>query len=379
VHACSAGGRQTSDLDRLSSDFTYGALGLSPVLATQVGYHEHEGRSLDEAIDDYSAAGIEQQRQFYEAIRERASGLRKDSLDPDQQADLEIIGSHAGLALLELETIQEWRRNPALYVELAGNALYTPYVLEYAPVEQRFTHIVRRLEQVPALFEQAKANLVDAPEVWNRVARGENDGNMALIDQTLREAVPASLRAEYDAAAAPALAALRDFNGYLEDALSQKTSDWRLGKEKYARKFAYALAIDESPEALLAEAEAELRRTREEMARLAAPRSVEQALEEIARQHPTPRTYVARAKETLEQATAFVRERGLLTLPPRSNLMPGHYVQFEYANDIEPVSRRPLRNVFGSHTYIEGWAFYAQVLMPSRGSSATASRCGSRC
>ena len=39
---------------------------------------------------------------------------------------------------------------------------------------------------MPALFDQAKANLVDAPEVWNRVAREENDGNIGLIDKTLR-------------------------------------------------------------------------------------------------------------------------------------------------------------------------------------------------
>ena len=129
-----------------------------------------------------------------------------------------------------------------MYVELAGNALYTPYVLNYAPIEQRFQHIIKRLEKLPALFEQAKANLVDAPEVWNRVAREENDGNIDLIDQTLRQAAPDSQKAAYGAAADKAIAALKDFNAFLKDTLSKKTSDWRLGKEKYARKFEYVLA-----------------------------------------------------------------------------------------------------------------------------------------
>ncbi len=49
--------------------------------------------------------------------------------------------------------------------------------------------------------------------------------------------------------------------------------------------------------------------------------------------------------------------------------MPGHYVQLEYANNVQPETRRLLRNVFGNTPYIEGWAFYAQQMMsyPKKG------------
>jgi uncharacterized protein (DUF885 family) len=180
LHGCGAPDEApAADFEQLSTDFTYGALALSPVTATQAGYHEHNGVPLDEALDDYSAAGIERQREFYEGIRARTAALDGASLDLDQQADLQLIDNHVGLALLELNTIQAWRHNPTLYVELAGNALYSPYVLDYAPAERRFRHIVDRLERLPALFEQARANLVDAPEIWNRVAREENAGTIA--------------------------------------------------------------------------------------------------------------------------------------------------------------------------------------------------------
>lgn len=44
--------------------------------------------------------------------------------------------------------------------------------------------------------------------------------------------------------------------------------------------------------------------------------------------------------------------------------LPGHYVQFEHANDVQPESRRLLRAVLGNGAYIEGWAEYiAQVMM----------------
>src|SRR5439155_21273482 len=109
----------------------------------------------------------------------------------------------------------------------------------------------------------------------------------------------------------------RDFSAHLDKTLSQKTSDWRLGKEKYARKFEYVIASGKTPEQQLAAAEADLKSIRDDMAKLAAPKSVKQALDEIAKQHATPDTYMDAAKKTLAEATAFVKEKDLLTLPTR--------------------------------------------------------------
>jgi len=44
--------------------------------------------------------------------------------------------------------------------------------------------------------------------------------------------------------------------------------------------------------------------------------------------------------------------------------LPGHYVQFEHANNVQPERRRLLRNLYGNGCYVEGWAEYiAQVMM----------------
>jgi uncharacterized protein (DUF885 family) len=427
------GAPAVADMDALTDAFVKGALALAPVTATQAGYHTHDGAALDEQIDDLSAAGLDAQRRFYQDMQRRVAALDAAALDREQQADVQIIKNNIGLALLELDTIQAFRHNPTIYVELAGNALYAPYILNYAPPETRFRHIVKRLERIPTLVQQAKDNLLDAPEVWNRVAREENDGNIGLIDQTLRAAAPASLKEDYARAAQGALAALKDLNAYLAGPLAGKTSDWRLGKEKYAQKFALALALGTTPEQLLAEAEADLKATQQEMEKLAAPKTVKEALEVIAREHATRETYIDAAKKTLEQATAFVREKQLLTLPTRANLqvietpeflrgiygvggfnpapplqpelgafywitqitatwpkervesklreynnygmqgltiheaMPGHYVQLEIGNNLQPTSRRVLRTVFFNGPYVEGWGFYVQQLMSDEG------------
>jgi uncharacterized protein (DUF885 family) len=47
--------------------------------------------------------------------------------------------------------------------------------------------------------------------------------------------------------------------------------------------------------------------------------------------------------------------------------MPGHYVQLEYANAIEPPLRRIFRSVFGNGAYVEGWAVYVTEVMLDEG------------
>ena len=433
--AANAGGTAAADssFERLVDDFVLGTLALSPTNATGFGYHTHHGASLDDVLDDFSPAGVEASRSLLRDIEARIARLDTGSLDAQQRADVDIMRDALGASRLELDEIQSYRHNPTTYVELLGNGLYTPYVLQYAPPTERYRHIINRLNKVPELIRQAESNLRDSPEIWNQVAREENLGNVALIDTTLRAACPPSERMRYDQAAAAAIAALNGFNHWLEDSLAERPSDWRLGKERYAKKFRLVLATGKTPEKLLAEAEADLAKTRAEIARLAAPKTVEQALAEVARQHATAADYMSSAKQALAAATTFVKSKDLLTLPPNANLevietpvfmrgvygvggfnpapaleptlgaffwvtpipsnwpqaridsklreynssgiqhltvheaMPGHYVQGEYANEVQPRSRRLLRNIFGNGPYVEGWAVYSQQLMAEQG------------
>ncbi len=419
--------------ERLVDDFMFGTLALSPTTATGIGYHVHRGASLDDMLDDFSPAGVAASRALLHDIGGRIAKLKTASLDAQQRADIAIMRDALDASRLDLEEIQGYRHNPTIYVELLGNGLYSPYVLQYAAVTERYRHIINRLNKVPELIRQAEANLQDSPDVWNRVARDENAGNVDLIDKTLRADCPPGERMRYDQAASVAIGALNDFNHWLEDHLSEKTSDWRLGKERYAKKFRAVLATGKTPETLLAEAEADLVKTRAEIARLAAPKTVEQALADVARQHATVTTYIPSARQALITATAFVKTKALLTLPPNANLevietpvfmrglygvggfnpapalepqlgaffwvtpipgtwpqsridsklreyndsgmqhltvheaMPGHYVQGEYANELQPQSRRLLREIFGNGPYVEGWAVYSQHLMAEQG------------
>jgi uncharacterized protein (DUF885 family) len=47
--------------------------------------------------------------------------------------------------------------------------------------------------------------------------------------------------------------------------------------------------------------------------------------------------------------------------------IPGHYVQGEFANDVQPKSRRVLRSIYGNGAYVEGWAEYSEQMMLDEG------------
>jgi uncharacterized protein (DUF885 family) len=436
--------------DSLTEEFVYGTLALSPASATQSGYHQHKDVNLDEALDDFSAQSIASQRQFYIDFRGRLNKWNAAGLSPEQRADFEIVSDQISEGLLELDSIQSYRHNPTLYVELIGNALFNPLVLEYADKPKRIRHIIARLGKVPTLLEQARQNLSSAPGIWTTVAMEENQGNIDLIDKEIRAAVPDDQRSDYERAAKPALESIRTFQDFLKNDLAKRDQfDWRLGREKYEQKFRYVLETDRKPDEVLAEAEADIKTVRARMLELALPlhrkmypgkpdpkdagQTISETLNRIAERHSTPESYIADTKRDLEEARNFVREKGLLKLPPRDNLqvietpkfmrgiyavggfnaapalepqlgafywitpipkewprervasklreynfynlklltiheaMPGHYVQMEYANEVEPRSRRLLRSVFGNGPYIEGWAQYATQMMLDEG------------
>jgi len=447
-----------SDFPKIVEEFTYQTLAFSPVSASGQGLHKYKGQDMDSALDDISSAAIETQHKYYADLQARLRAFDKNTLTPEDQADYDIIDSQVGLALFDLDSVQSWKHSPQSYVELLGSAVYTPFLLEYAPLPKRFEHIIARIQQISSFVDTAQKQLSDVPAEWAKVAKEENDGNIELIDKTLRAAVPAEQKSNYDTAARTALESLRDFSRFLTTGFTSRTAgkpDWRLGSERYAKKFRLALATDRSEDQVLTDAEARLKAVRAQMLELSLPLHakwfaahkdhadlqgdarenlvVKEVLDKIAENHATPDTYMDQAKKNLDEARNFAISKNLLTMPPGDNLqviptpefergiygvggfnpapvlepklgayywitpipadwakarvesklreynffnlklltiheaMPGHYVQGEFANRVEPQSRRVLRALWGNGPYVEGWAQYITQVMLDEG------------
>jgi len=75
-----------------------------------------------------------------------------------------------------------------------------------------------------------------------------------------------------------------------------------------------------------------------------------------------PKTPDAKAESKLREYNTYALK--WLTI---HEALPGHYVQFEHANNVQPPSRRLLRNLFSNGPYVEGWAEYIADVMTQEG------------
>src|ERR1039457_5552048 len=223
LFAVGCGKSPSQKLTALSEEYVYGSLAFSPSAATAAGLHRYNDQNLDEMLDDFGAQSLAKQRTFYEKFRDRAADLKTGELTPEDRADLAILQDQIALNLLDFTDIQSHLHSPQLYVETLGNALFAPYVLEYAPKPDRIRHIIARLEKVPLYLDQASTNLVSAPDVWNRVAIEENQGNINLVDKEIRAGVPPDQSNSYARAARLALDAMAKFDKFLRERIDRKS------------------------------------------------------------------------------------------------------------------------------------------------------------
>ena len=433
----------------LSEKFVGDIATLSPVNATGIGDH-----SADDRLDDVSADGRAALRRKYRAYRKQLDAIDRDQLSRANQVDAEMLRNEVDSQLFALDTLQEWAWNPLYYVNLSGNAIYGLMARDFAPVDERLMSAAARLRQLPRFFAQARAAIEPArvPKVHAETAIKQNAGLNSIIDSMIvpaMGALPAADRAKLEAAIETARDAIAEHQTWLEvDLLPRAAGDFRIGAELFDRKLAYALDSPLSRREITARAEAEYSAVRNEMYRIARevyaarhpytvfPDSPDEtykqvviraALEQAYRHMPPRDGIVEVARQQLQQASEFVVENNIVTMPEEPveiiimpefqrgvsvayldppgpldkeqsafyavaplpedwtdaqvesflreyNLysmqdltihegVPGHYLQITLSNRYPSA----LRSVLWSGPMVEGWAVYAEQMMIDAG------------
>src|SRR5439155_18830437 len=142
-----------------TEEAVYKMLSFSPVAASGQGLHKYNGEDFDRQLDNLSFQGIRKQRDYFIGLHKQLETFDKDALSPEDRADYDVIDYQIGLALFDSDVAQTWRKSPQMYVELIGSALFNPLVLEYAPKEERFQHIIARLEKLTGFVDVARRQL----------------------------------------------------------------------------------------------------------------------------------------------------------------------------------------------------------------------------
>ena len=321
----------------VSSRWLDGMFALSPVSATAIGNHQHDGE-----IDDLSAEGRARSLAFSREILAQLDAIDTSRLSRENQVDALILRNQLQSDIWGSESLQGWAWDPQVYSGLAGSAIYSLMAREFAPMPDRLKSATLRMEKLPALYAQMRANLDPArvPKIHAETVAKQNGGVLALIDQFITPNVgqlKGDDRRRLDAAIAGVRAAVAENQQWLDNTLVPNANgDFRLGAERYDAKLKLALNSELSRREIRQRSEAELKRARSEMYRIAqqvlkdrkgAPalpvrptavqqqKAIEAALELAYAERPARDQVVSFAKQTLALATDFVRKHDLVTVP----------------------------------------------------------------
>ncbi len=310
---------------------------LSPVSATQTGDHRHDDR-----LDDLSAAGRQQRETTEQALLDELNAIDTARLSRENQVDAAILRNQLQSDLWNARVLQAWAWDPQVYNDLAGSAIYGLMAREFAPLPQRIRAATARMEQIPELFAQARANLDPArvPLIHAQTVARQNKGILSIVDTFITPhlgELPAADAARTRAAIARLKAAVDAQQTWLDQTLVPNAhGDFRLGAEKYDQKLRFSLSSNLSRTEIKQRAQAEITRVRGVMYGIArqllqakpnAPAlpetptdaqqqaAIEAALALAYAHRPARDGVVDATKTALQSATDFVRQHDLVTLP----------------------------------------------------------------
>ncbi len=252
--------------DEISNRYLQDMLALTPVAATALGEHRYDGM-----LDDISATGNERRTTLARELLTQLKGLDRSTLSRAHQVDAQLLTNELKYQIWRTEQLQEWRWNPLLYTDLAGNSVYLLMARDFAPLADRLRSVGARLSELPRFLEQVRAALDPerVPRIHAETAIKQNTGVLDLIEHLVVPQIgtlPEADQAQLKAVIARARTAIAQHQLWLEKRLLPAAKgDFRLGADLYDAKLRFALVSTLSRQDIRARAQSELVATRAQM------------------------------------------------------------------------------------------------------------------
>jgi len=290
-----------------------------PGVATFAGDHRYDDR-----LPDLSPGAVSERVAVLRDAADALAGTDPEAFGPEDQVDHAILSAVVERGLFELSDVREHEWNPLHHNP--GPLLHALIARQFAPTEERLTSLGGRLAAIPDALATARAVLRDVPRIHAETAIGQFAGTAALIRGELPTllAQEPGMRPAIEPAAAAALAALGEFDGWLRARLEGADTgrDPRLGRPLWEARLWHTLDTELPAAEVLARARENLDRVGGELRVAAAElvggpetdETVRRALDSLAAEHPDDATIVDLAKLTMDEATEFVRKHDVLSL-----------------------------------------------------------------
>jgi len=295
----------------------------NPTVATAMGVHDY-----DDQLGDFSASGWETRRRHLAEFEQLATAIDPATLSPAERIDHRLLTNQLSLTQALWAARPPWERDPVLYANLPADSLFTLLVREFAPLPQRACSMLGRLRQVPGVLAEGRRTLGRPARVHTEIAAEMVGGSVQFLEVVIpgvAERVP-EIGGELRAAAATAVAALKEYERFLrDDLLPRATGELALGRELFDRMLTQEHALDLNADDLDRIGREAVAETRAQMEAVAAsidpavpwPELVQRAkAEHVATAAEVKPAYV----DAMERARRFVIDHDLAGLPPGETL-----------------------------------------------------------
>jgi uncharacterized protein (DUF885 family) len=306
---------------------------LHPSFATQQGNHD-----FDDLLDDLSpAARAKDVDRAKNWLARLAKEIDVKKLSRDGQIDFEIWTHSLEYGLWSVANDNRFEYDPRVYGEYISDSVFVLLTQSTLPRERNVENAAKRIKYIPKIVEAAKAGVKNPPKILTDITIKRNLGAIAFYEKDIYEfakETPGS-----DPLATPcraAVLALKEYQAWLEKDLQPKSAgEWRLGKDRFAKKLELELDAGLSADEVVKLAEAEAERVEREMYYVAKQlwskqfpgralppddaegrrAAIKLVLDELGKVHGTPETLVDDAKRTVDKIKTFIRDKKILTLP----------------------------------------------------------------
>jgi len=346
-------------LDAFFREYLESSFRLRPTTATSLG-----DRRFDDQLDDVSPAaraGWEQHTREALAALPRQVDLQQ--LSPAGQVDYRILEHSLRYSLWLTEHFDPYATDPRSYTDLLSGAVFGLLTQSTLPHETNVANTIARMRQMPRVVAAAKQSLRNPPRVCVETAIQQNRGALRFFESDVFAlAGPTEQRPALQAAADALLPVLRDYQDFLDhELLPRANGEWRIGRDKFHRKFELETDAGLTAERIYADALAEFERVRSDMYVLARQAwsacfpglalppddgdgrraTIERVLQRIAQEHGAPEQLTSNTRATVADIKRFIAAANILTLPDPDRCSVIEMPEFQRGNSIAYMASPP--------------------------------------
>jgi len=331
-----AGVAQSSEdatLESVFKGYLDEAFRMRPLEATRLGDHRFDSQ-LDDLTPGARSHWVEHTRQALGTLPQQVDYHK---LSRAGQIDFEIFQHSLTADLWLAENTHPFEEDPRTYNGYINDSVYLLLTQSSLPRETNVANCLARMALLPKVLAAARQNLQNPPRTHTETAIRQNRGAIAFYEHDLFEfAGKTHQMAALRAAAAPVVAALKEYQQFLEkDLVPRANGQWRLGAEKFARKLDLELDAAVSADQVMADAQNEFDRVERDMYVVArqlwskyfapAPlppddasgrrEAITRVLEGTARDHCRPQDLTREMEQRVARLKRFISANNVLRLP----------------------------------------------------------------